>query len=477
MVETISELAAALRTGSVTAEQLLETCLARIAERDGLINSFVLIDEADARAAAGESDQLLAQGKARSPLEGIPISIKDNIHVRGLVTSWGSRGLKDFIAERDELPIARLRQAGVVIVGKTNVPELTLEGYTSNELFGTTRNPWNTDLTPGGSSGGAAASVAAGFVVAAIGTDGGGSIRRPASHTGLVGWKPSPGRIARAFGLPAILTDLEVVGTLTRSVADARLLDGLMAGADNRDRRSLLSEAPAWKGRHPRVLFVPTFGDNPVDPEVLAATQAFADLLANNGADVEHGGLFFDLESVNFIWRVISRAGVAYLERWRGGNLEASLGPSAKSMLEDGRTISAADYVDALERITALRQGLVESFADYDLVLTPTAAALPWPADTPFPASIAGRPAGPRDHAVFTGWINSGGLPAISLPVALSKTGLPIGIQLAAGCGADESLLTFAESISALAPPPPFPKQGSPKAMQPTSPEEPSIVR
>ena len=181
--------------------------------------------------------------RRRSPLEGVPISVKDNIFVAGMPATWGSRALADFVPSQDELPVARLRAAGAVIIGKTNVPELTLEGYTKNDLFGVTRNPWDTRLTPGGSSGGAAARVAAELVPAAIGTDGGGSTRRPACHTGLVGWKPSAGHIPRIDGFPAILTDFETIGTLTRSVEDASLLDAAMAGPDARDRRSLCVDA------------------------------------------------------------------------------------------------------------------------------------------------------------------------------------------------------------------------------------------
>jgi aspartyl-tRNA(Asn)/glutamyl-tRNA(Gln) amidotransferase subunit A len=285
-------------------------------------------------------------------------------------------------------------------------------------------------------------------------------VRRPASHTGLVGWKPSAGRIPRVWGLPAILGDLEVIGTLTRTVADAGLLDGIMAGPDARDRRSLLAPPRHWTRRAPRVLYVPSFQTSPVDPEVVAAADRFADLLADDGADVDRGELFFDLESVNTIWRVISRAGVAYLMSWRNGSLEQGLGPSARAMLEDGRTIGGAEYVDALERVATLRRELAEFFVHYDLVLTPTVAALPWPAASAFPDRIAGQPAGPRDHAVFTGWVNSGGLPAISLPTALSASGLPIGVQLASGFASDDSLLAFAKRASQLSPPPPLPGFG-----------------
>jgi aspartyl-tRNA(Asn)/glutamyl-tRNA(Gln) amidotransferase subunit A len=176
---------------------------------------------------------------------------------------------------KDELPIAA-QAGGHDRHWKTNAPEFTLEGYTRNDLFGVTRNPWNRELTPGGSSGGAAASVAAGFVPAAIGTDGGGSIRRPACHTGLVGYKPSIGRWPRADGLPAILTDFETLGSLVRTVEDTLLLDEILRGPDPRDWRSSYAPAPAWPTKPLRILYVPRFGAAPVDPEVASQVEAFA---------------------------------------------------------------------------------------------------------------------------------------------------------------------------------------------------------
>jgi aspartyl-tRNA(Asn)/glutamyl-tRNA(Gln) amidotransferase subunit A len=369
--------------------------------------------------------------------------------------TWGSRAFADFVPERDELPVARLRAAGAIILGKTNVPELTLEGYTANALFGVTRNPWNSALTPGGSSGGAAASVASGMVPAAIGTDGGGSIRRPACHTGLVGFKPSIGRIPRIDGFPAILTDFETIGTLTRTVADALLLDGILSGPDQRDRRSLYAPAAPWQGGPRKILYVPRFGGSPVDPEVAAATAAVAALLADAGHDVREAPVFFDLDAAARIWHVVSRSGVAWLVD-RTPRLADQGGASVQAMAADGRTLTVADYFDALDRLAALRRMVADLFAGVDLVLTPTAAALPWPADQPYPRDIAGQPAAPRDHAAFTGWVNLSGVPAISLPVALSAAGLPIGVQFAAGFGTDTDLLGFAAWFAERRPPPPL---------------------
>ena len=356
MEETIGELAAALNAGRLTSRALVERCLARIAALDGRFNSFVALDEAGALAAARESDARLARGAPRSPLEGVPLSIKDSIHAAGLPSTWGSRALADYRPDIDELPVARLRAAGAIILGKTNVPELTLEGYTSNDLFGVTRNPWDTRLTPGGSSGGAAASVAAGLVPGAIGADGGGSIRRPACHTGLVGWKPSTGHVPRIDGFPAILTDLETIGTLTRTVDDALTLDSVLAGPDARDRRSLYAAAPPWAVERPRIVYIPKFGESPVDPEVARIVADFARSLEREGCEVKEAPVFFDLEDAARIWHVLSRAGVAWLMQWNGARLEDGAGASARAMAADGRKLAAADYTDALERVAALRR-------------------------------------------------------------------------------------------------------------------------
>ena len=204
LAETLQGIAAELQNGQASSVGLVRRAFQRIETCDSRLNSFVALDPSGALAAAKESDERRWRGHAHSRLDGIPISVKDNLHAAGFPTTWGSRALQGYRPAKDELPVARLRHAGMIVIGKTNAPEFTLEGYTRNDLFGVTRNPWNTDLTPGGSSGGAAASVAGAFVPAAIDTDGGGSIRRPACHTGLVGYKPSIGRWPRADGLPAI---------------------------------------------------------------------------------------------------------------------------------------------------------------------------------------------------------------------------------------------------------------------------------
>ncbi len=378
------------------------------------------------------------------------MTIKDNLLVGGLRATWGSRAYADFVPDRDEIPVERLRMAGVVMVGKTNVPELTLEGYTSNTLFGTTGNPWAPALTPGGSSGGAVASVAAGLVPAAVGTDGGGSIRRPASHTGLVGFKPSIGHIARGDGFPETLADCEVIGTLTRSVADTRLLDAVLGGADARDPRSALVTVPlAPDPTRLRILYVPRFDDAPLDQEIEAATDAAATVLTGMGHAVETGGVFFDRPTIDDAWRIIGRAGVARAFRGAGDRLRRDGGPSIQAMAQEGEAFSAADYVEALATVMAFRRRIANLFGRYDLVLTPSAAALPWPAAEAFPPVIDGKPVGPRGHAIYTGWVNVAGIPGLALPLGFSKSGLPIGGQFIGRFGSDAGLLAFGATFEA----------------------------
>ena len=345
--------------------------------------------------------------------------------------------------DRDELPVARLRAAGAVIVGKTNVPELTLEGYTKNDLFGVTRNPWDTRLTPGGSSGGAAAGVAAGLVPAAIGTDGGGSIRRPACHTGLVGWKPSTGRIPRIDGFPPILTDFETIGTLTRSVDDALLLD---SGHGRPRRRATAARSTPLRRSWPERRLA-----HPLHPAVWRRSgrsrsgrghrRRRPKLWRGKAIKFRRKSVFFDLEDAARIWHVISRAGVAWLMGWEDGRLGAMAGASVRAMAADGAKLTGADYIDALERVAAFRRRCRRTVRQRPISFSrrrpPLCRGRPR-----HPIRIGSRiaPAGPRDHAVFTGWVNIAGLPAISLPVAVSQLGLPIGVQFVAGFAGDSGL-------------------------------------
>jgi aspartyl-tRNA(Asn)/glutamyl-tRNA(Gln) amidotransferase subunit A len=443
---TALELAEGYRSLRFTPVDALEASLARIEQYNPLFNAVVTLDAPGARHAAAESTRRWKNRRELSRLDGVPITIKDNLLVQGLRATWGSKLYETFVPDHDELPVARVRTAGLVIVGKTNVPEFTLQGYTDNLLFGPTRNPWNAELTPGGSSGGAAAAVASGMSALALCTDGGGSIRRPASHCGLIGHKPTAGRVARANGFPVILHDFEVVGPITRSLADASALMEILSAADRLDPRSLCWgdwRSPEESGRRARIMFIPAFRDAPVDPEIATSVAEAAAVLTNIGHEVREGPCPFNLETVAAVFSVISQAGLAWLLQQRSDQLQRST-DNIRTMAEAGFRLSAADYVTSLMHTDELKRQLAQLFNDCDMLLTPAAAALPWPAQQSHPTHIAGEPVDPRGHAVFTAFANIAGLPGLAVPSAPSQRELPIGFQLIGQHGHDELLFKVA---------------------------------
>lgn len=441
-----SRLGRAFRRGHISPVEVLEDVLRQCERVNPQINAIVALDEVGAAAAAKASEKRFAAGTPLGALDGIPLTIKDNLFCRGMPATWGSIPYRHFIPSADELPVARIRAAGAVIFGKTNVPQFTLQGYTSNALFGTTRNPWNLDLTPGGSSGGAVAAVACGLGPVAVGTDGGGSIRRPAGYTNLLGLKPSVGRIARGNGFPEILYDLEVIGLLARTVEDLCLLYNELLGQDPRDRRSLadrLQHAERSQRSQKHIRLMMPFRGFPLDKEITDAVSTCASRFAKLGYEVNNDPAHFPIETFNEILDTVFSTGLARMMREHEGKVDLDE-PLAK-LYDRGIRRSAADYLSALETLWTLRNSADAIFGDNDILMTPTAAAMPWDASEPYPRSIGGCKAEPRDHAVYTGFANVLGLPAISIPASRSQTsGLPIGFQLVARFGAEEELLTMA---------------------------------
>ena len=275
------ELSQAYARGLSPAEVITAT-LARIEEINPQLNAIVTLDAAGATASAEASARRWKAGRPLGPFDGVPVTIKDNILAAGLRATWGSRLYRDFVPDTDETPVARLREAGAVILGKTNVPEFTLHGFTDNELFGVTGNPWNTALTPGGSSGGAVAAVASGMGALALGTDGGGSIRRPAAHAGLVGFKPSREAVPRDHGFPAILHNFEVAGPIARCVDDVISAMDIIAGTNWSH-----GDDTAPVIQRPRIAYAPTFGGAPVDPLIRDAVARTIAGMGSLGLDVE----------------------------------------------------------------------------------------------------------------------------------------------------------------------------------------------
>jgi aspartyl-tRNA(Asn)/glutamyl-tRNA(Gln) amidotransferase subunit A len=431
--------------GLFTPTEALSSVLDRAEAVEPVINAFIHMDARQARADAERSWNRWRQKEPRGPLDGVPVSIKDNLHVAGMPTTWGSRLMQGYVAGADERPVARLRAAGAVIFGKTNLPEFAMQGYTSNLIRGTTSNPYDPSLTPGGSSGGAAAAVAAGVGPIALATDGGGSIRRPASYCSLVGLRPSRGAVERAGGLPDIFLDYEVVGPLSRSTADAISLFEALTGRT--------AEPQADRQLH--ILYVPRFGGGPVDPEISASVAKAASRLAAMGHKVEEAGAFDLANDVNALWTSLSTTALGWLFSNGGhwpelGGREINLGlcsQNTRNVLSNAETVNAQTIYCLLRSIRDAENKLSALFLDYDVILTPTTAALAWPSDQPFPQVIDGHPVGPRDHAVFSAIANATGLPAISVPVGMTER---IGFQMIAPHGADRLLLRLADQYQLL---------------------------
>lgn len=445
-----TQLTEGYRSGAFTPADALDACLQRVEAWQPYTNAVVMLDKAGARQAAGASRLRWARHKPLGPLDGVPISLKDNLHAAGWTTTWGSRLLQGFVARRDELPVARLRAAGALLFGKTNVPEFAMQGTTHNLLHGTTRNPWNTALTPGGSSGGAVAAVATGCGPLAMGTDGGGSIRRPASHTGLVGFKPSAGCVPREHGLPEIFLDYEVVGPIGRTVRDVwRLMQVIAGPATGFD-----SGPPETPAPPSRILYVPRFGTHPVDPGIAALVRQAAERFEALGHTVEEAASFDLADPVNRLWPLLSSTGLAWLLGEASEHAEFQLRadelpdisqctPASQAALKDGLAAEGAAMFELFAAVQTLKHRLRSVFAQHDFILTPATAALPWPAQQTHPPLIDGQAVGSRGHAVYTGLANAAGLPAIALPCGLAQ-GLPAGLQLIGAPGADARVLALA---------------------------------
>jgi aspartyl-tRNA(Asn)/glutamyl-tRNA(Gln) amidotransferase subunit A len=449
------EASALMESRKVSPVELLEAVLERHERLNPVLNAIVALDVDGARGAARSSEQRMMKSRRAGALDGVPITIKDNIHVQGFRATWGSLLYRDFLPPRDDIAVARLRAAGSVIIGKTNTPEFALSGFTDNRVFGPTRNPWDTEMTPGGSSGGAVSALAVGMAPLALGTDAGGSIRRPASYTSTVGLRPSTGRIARAYGFPGLAADFQVIAPAARTVVDVELLYRCIAGPDPVDFASM-----AWaatnnetreRSRRLRIRCVTSIGDAPIDQEIASAVKAAAVVLSSLGHKVEEGSAPYDTEIIDGIWGTLSTAGLArVLARhpdWRG-----KVHPTSVAAGERGAAIPAVQYVEALDAVTELRRKIAQEFEAFDILVTPTSGAHPWPIGTPFPKRIAGRQANARSSAVFTTFVNAAALPAINVPITPSVSGMPIGMQLVARYGGDEILLALAKEFEAAQP-------------------------
>lgn len=448
------ELQRRYREGSLTPLAVVQSVLARIDAVNPRLHAVVARRDDAVLAEARAATQRHAQQRPLSALDGIPLTVKDSLFTAALPTTCGTAALRNHRTEHDELAAGRALAGGALLIGKTNVPEFANDGYTANPLFGVTGNPWDPALTPGGSSGGAVAAVAAGIGPLAIAQDGGGSIRRPASHTGLVGLKPSLSAWPRHHTLPGLLLDFDCIGPVARTVADVRLLFDAVRGPSAVDRSSL---AAAWAAAQPRppgplrVLYVEHLNANPLDLQIAASCRRAVQQLEVLGHRVESGALPLDVGFVMQAWPEIGQVGLAAMFE-QHPDWETQASPRYREGAEAGRRVSGARVWQIMAHVTRLRRECAALFERVDVIAMPAAAALPWPAHEPYPTRIDGQEVGPRGHAAYTGWVNAAGLPGLALPAQPSREGLPIGLQLIGPYGHDDLLLDLGAAYEALEP-------------------------
>jgi len=448
-----TELIDAYRAKRLSPVEATRAALDAIAAHDPVINAYCLVDEDAALAAARASEARWARGEPLGLVDGVPTSVKDLVITRGWPTLRGSLTVdRDQPWDEDAPAVARLRAHGAVLLGKTTTPEFGWKGSTASPLRGFTRNPWNPEKTPGGSSGGASAALAAGMGALAIGTDAGGSIRIPASFAGVFGLKPSFGRVP-AYP-PTALGTLSHTGPMTRSVADAALMLTVMAAPDARDWTALpVDDRDYSDGLDAGVEgllvgFSPTLGYVDVDPEVSRAVAAAARAFADLGAEVEEVDPGFSHPGA--IFRTLALAAFDHALGAMPAERKARLDPGLVRLIEAGGEITLDDYLAALDARAALGLAMNRFHERYDLLLTPTLPITAFAAERFAPDSD--DPLTWVDWLPFTYAFNLTQHPAASIPCGLSEAGLPIGLQIIGPRFADALVLRAARAYETVSP-------------------------
>lgn len=460
------ELARLIRRGKLSPVELLDATLDRISHLNPAINAFCTIAADQAREAARDAEQAARVGDDLGLLHGVPCSIKDLTATRGIRTTMGSRIFENHVPERDALSVERLRAAGAIIVGKTNTSEFGCKPFTDNQIFGATRNPWALERSPGGSSGGAAAAVAAGLGPIAEGTDLAGSIRQPAAWCGVVGFKPSQGRVPNATQ-PSGWSGFSSSGPITRTVADAALMFAAISGPDPRDPLSATGatdgdwdtlmedwdkEVEETDLRELRIAWTPDLGGvAPMDPTVARVTAHAARAFEEHGCHVDEASPEIGEIAEPFL-RL--NAGVRYamlgmyLPEWR-----SQMDPILVQRLDLARTATAINVARSEVERTAYHRRLCDFFEKYDLLLLPTTATAALPLSVSFPLDVGGRQLrAPLDMLPPTYAFNFSGHPAISVPAGFTPDGLPVGLQIVGGWQRDSLVLRAAAVFEQLRP-------------------------
>ncbi|MBI4247701.1 MAG: Asp-tRNA(Asn)/Glu-tRNA(Gln) amidotransferase subunit GatA [Candidatus Rokubacteria bacterium] len=449
---TIHELTAACARGDATSMAATDAHLARIEQLDGRVGAFLTVTREEALAAARAADERSQARRPLGPLDGVPIALKDVLCTRGVRTTCGSKILEHFVPPYDATVVERLKGAGAVVLGKTNMDEFAMGSSTEHSAFKPTRNPWDLARVPGGSSGGSAAAVAADLAVGALGTDTGGSIRQPAAFCGLVGMKPTYGRVSR-YGLVAFASSLDQIGPLTKDVHDAAILLGVIAGADRRDSTSVDEPVPDYAaaiegGVKGLRLGVPReYFSEGIDPEIERSVREAIGVLRGLGAETVDVSLpttdwalaaYYLIAPAEASSNLARYDGVKYglraggakdLIEMYGRTRAAGFGAEVKRRVMLGTYALSAGYYDAYygraqKARTLVRRDFEQAFAKIDVIVAPT---------TPNVAFKHGEKEDPIAmylNDAFTIPVNLAGLPALSMRCGFTRAGLPIGLQL-----------------------------------------------
>lgn len=430
-------LAAAIRSGDAAPQAALADAIARAEDRNPAINAICLMNP-EARTEADAVVARLAKGEDL-PLAGVPVLIKDNIWVKGLRIANGSRLYADHIAPKDAEAVKRLRRAGAVVLGIATCSEFACKGATNSPLHGITRNPVDPSLTPGGSSGGSVAAVAAGIVPLALGTDAGGSTRRPPAHTGLCGMKPTQDLIPYGPSFDEPVWGISVICPIARDMADLALA------------MEVLAHTAAAKPNALSIAVSADFGtDQALEPDVAKNFHAVCEALRAGGFALEDAQIDWPNGLKGHDIQPLQYAGLAqmYGDVWR--QTPDLFDSDVGNQIERGLSLSGVEVAEAHQASHALRETLRNALDRHGFIVTPTTPCAAWPAEKSAPTTIAGRSALPRDHAAFTPQINHAGVPALSLPCGTTKTGLPLGLQVIGPANADGSLIGLAQQIEPL---------------------------
>ena len=435
-------LARQIKTKERSAIEVTDAVLGRMEVLEPYLHAFCTPTPDLARDTAKSIDAQLAKGEAVGPLAGVPIGIKDLVATKGIKTVMGSALYKDFIPDEDDIVVERLKEAGAVIIGKTNVPEFGYSGVGHNPVFEATRNPWNLAMTSGGSSAGSAASVASGVSPFAIGSDGGGSVRIPAAHCGLYGIKASMGRVplypgCRDERYPGISSweTLEHIGPISRTVTDSALMLSVLCGPDPRDRYSIPAadfdyvDAVGEGIEGLRIGYSEDWGYAAVDPEVRRVVSEAVKVFDNDlGCTVERADPGWSSEVGGTFWALVAAdTDLAGMRKMIAGR-EHEISPHLVDFLS--RPWTAEDFTNADNQRRALCNKMWRYMANYDLLLTPTLAVPAFPLYMQGPEIIEGRMVPSADWLCFTFPTNMTGQPAASIPAGFTKDGLPVGLQI-----------------------------------------------